>query len=465
MTRTLYICVSFLLVVHSYGQMTSATGHFDHLVQNLSANPALEVRGRLHIGIPFLHQINAEHRNNFLNPRNIFTEENGGTRIDHPRFLASIGPTALTAQQVRVDLGLVGWRTDKRYYHLRLSQRAQATSILPKELFQLAFYGNAGDFEFPDGEVDLSGLNFRGQHYSELVIGVQQAINDQFRAGVNVKYLMGWNVAQTDIDQLSLITDPETFELNVLGAYSINAGGIGNQGYNFSLTANAGLGLDLGITYEPTEDLQFQFSVMDLGWIRWNSGVDRYETSDLDFVFDGIDVTDFIFDAGVDFGTEFNNRLDSTLSILESDVNVETEKNSLALATPAYMRFGAEYATWQSGIHAGKIFGNMIAGLGNDLIPVRLSVGYIHSFWDSLQLGLHASQQDWGPVNIGTGIVLEVSSFQCFLVMENLANLRFDRLNDSASGNRYYWPVRSDDIRLQLGFNLTFAERQIKTPE
>jgi len=465
MLRFLYTCAGVLLIISLHGQMTSPTGHFDHLIQNLSANPALEVPGRLHIGIPLLHQISAEHRNNFLNPRNIFTQENGGVQIDIPRFLASIGPTALTAQQLRVDLGFVGWRTEKRYYHFRLSHRVQATSILPKELFQLAFYGNAGDFEFPNGEVDLSGLNLRGQHYSELVFGVQQSINDQFRAGVNIKYLMGWNVAQTDIERFSVITDPETFELNVLGAYSIHAGGLGNQAYNFSLTANAGWGLDLGATYEPTEDLQFQFSVMDLGWIRWNSGVDRYETQNIDFVFDGVDVTDFIFDAGIDFGTEFNNRLDSTLSQLESDVNVDAEEGSIALSTPAYMRFGAEYDLWEKGIHAGKIYGNMIAGLGNDLIPLRLSVGYIHRFGKPLQLGLHLSQQDWGPLSLGTGLVLEAGSFQCFFIMENLANLRFDRFSESASGTNYYWPVRSDDVRLQLGFNLAFAERQAKVLE
>ena len=452
-----YIFILSTLPFLLQAQMTGMMGHFDQLPQNISANPAIDLEGHLHIGIPLLNHFYLGHRDNFLNSEEIFTIENGQAKVDVPQFLNSFEGDALTAQQFRWDALFIGWQKKKYYYHIRLSQRAHTIARVPKDLFRLAFYGNAGDYEFPNGRVDLSSLDFRGQHYSELVFGVQRALNDRIRLGINTKYLLGGNVFQTNISSLLLETDPMTYDLSGVAASQIYLGGMGNEGYQFSLTGNAGLGMDIGMTYHPSKQLHFQFSVMDLGWINWRKGIDRYETQQTELSFVGIAVTDFIFDASLDFGSEFNNRLDSTLMAIESEIDLEEGSGRLLTSLPSYFRFGMEYNLLEKGIHASKLYGNLIAGLGNDLIPIRISAGYIHSFWDQLQIGIQFSQQDWGPLNFGGGVSAQVGIFQLFMMVENVGVFQFDSFKNGQNGQSYFWPVRSDDLRLQLGFNLSFS--------
>lgn len=183
------------------------------------------------------------------------------------------------------------------YLMFNITQRLQFNTIIPKELFEMAFIGT-GDVQ----EYTLSRLGFSATTFTEFGIGYSKRINDEWTLGGRLKYLMGQANINTDFKSLKA-------EYAGGGKYNFRANGtiysslpkteipINSSGVvdydnidftrdvndaedvfdilNKHWTSNWGLGVDLGASYRPFDNFEFSLAFIDLGFIRWNTHVNN----------------------------------------------------------------------------------------------------------------------------------------------------------------------------------------------
>ena len=132
-------------------------------------------------------------------------------------------------------------------------------------------------------------------------------ITKKWRVGLRAKYLAGLVDIQTAQAQLDFSTSNQYYQLALDADYEVQEGALdfGNITTLDSLTGlnpsvdpdafarNNGLGIDLGVTYLPSERWKLQASLLDLGYIRWRVAARSYRVRGT-VNFDGIDPSAFL---------------------------------------------------------------------------------------------------------------------------------------------------------------------------
>ncbi len=449
--------------------MSGQLGQFDLLPQRIYANPAFQPMAKFNIAIPALGNTYVEHGNNWINPVN-FVES--GTNVLSPEaILAAIDDEATTGFSTGIELFHAGFRFGKHYVHIRAGERFQSRINLPVDIFNLAVYGNVGDYQFENNTANFSGLAVDAIHFREYAAGFNTQITDKINVGVTGKYLYGMEVIQTEQSSLQLRTDPDTYELTSSGSFAVNTSGIYGftNGTYDSLTVadyllnktNSGFAFDAGATYRPIERLELQFSAHDIGFISWKDDLSNYQTDDASFVYDGVDLTEFLFEEGADFSEEFENEMDSLLNELEEVYGFERTEESLRTNLNGFLRFGTSFNVFETKKHAGNAWFNVVYGLGESLVPLQASLGYNQKLWNSIQASLHVSKRDDLPFALGGGLALNAGAFQVYALVENLSLAPLAEVTITDSDNpsdqtTVILPANQMDLRLHFGVNLTF---------
>ena len=463
-------------------QQSGQIGAFDFLPQSVSANPALRPVGRVNIGIPALSQIYFEHGNNWFKPNEyLVTDGNGTATLDAEQILASIDESAYTGQSLGFELLHVGLRFGKHYVHARVAERVQVGITIPKDIFYLGVYGNAGTHKFENNTVNLSGLDVDMIHFREYAVGYNIKYNDKWHFGITAKYLYGMERIQTEHSSLRLRTDPLTYDMQTSGSFVVNTAGVYGAAsdekegvqedaktYLLGLK-NTGFGGDLGLVYKPIEKLQIEVSANDIGFIKWRSDVATYGTENAEFAYNGIDLTDFIFTEGSDFNDAFQDKLDTLLDDLENAYQFERTEKEFSTGLNGYMRYGASYELLTSEKFPGKAWASVFHGIGESEVPFSFSVGYNQKLWKVVQAGVHYTKNTNFSGAIGAGLSLNAGPFQIYCLAENLrfSNLTkitvVDQDNPQDESSFVYF-TNPQDVRLNVGINLTFGMKKDDAP-
>ncbi|MGB6037462.1 MAG: DUF5723 family protein [Cryomorphaceae bacterium] len=469
MKKLIYI-LALLFSIPSFAQMSGQIGQFDLVPQRIYANPAFQPKAKLNIAIPALGNIYIQHGNNWINPSE-FVEGNSSV-LSPEAILASIGNDATTTQMVGVELIHIGYRFGKNYIHFRAAERFNSRVSLPVDLFRLAVFGNVGSYQFENNTADFSDLGLDAMHFREYAIGFNRQFTEQLTVGITAKYLYGMEVIQTENSSLQLRTDPNTYALTSLGQLDVNTSGIDGlvSGDAFDIQEyllgkkNSGFALDLGGTYRPIERLELQLSAHDIGFIRWRDDIVNYETSDATFLFDGVDLTQFLFQEGIDFGEEFGNEADSLLDELESTFGYQETNGEFTTNLNGYIRYGAAYSLLNSSEFRGVGWVNATHGIGASLIDFQVSAGYNQTIWNAIQAGVHMTKTKDLPFTFGGGLSLNGSFFQLYAMVENfsvapLAEVTITDEDNPGDSTTLLLPAYASDLRVHVGINLTFNRK------
>lgn len=474
MKRIIFI-LTIIVSTQSFAQMSGQIGQFDLVPQRIYANPAFQPKAKLNIAIPALGNVYIQHGNNWINPDEFV---NGNSTVLSPEaILNSIGDEATTSQMVGVELAHIGIRFGQNYMHFRAAERFHSRFSLPVDLFRLAVYGNVGSYQFENNTADFSDLSFDAIHFREYALGFNRQFSDKLIVGITAKYLYGMEVIQTEKSSLKLRTDPNTYELTSSGQIVVNTSGIegllsGNdldiQEYALG-KKNSGLAFDLGGTYRPIERLELQLSAHDIGFIRWKDDISNYETRDATFLFDGVDLTDFLFQEDIDFGEEFESEVDSLLDEIESTFGYQETNSAFTTNLNGYIRYGASYKLLNSSEFRGVGWANVTHGIGASLIDLQVSAGYNQTIWNAIQVGVHMTKTKDLPFTFGTGLSLNGGFFQLYAMVENfsvapLTEVTITDEDNPGDSTTILLPASASDLRVHVGINLTFnrdfGERQ-----
>lgn len=260
--------------------------------------------------------------------------------------------------------------------------RRQANLRYAHSLLLLASRGNAPFV----GETLPIGPKIDVQAYNEFYLGGQVKWK-RFSAGMRVKLLYGTASMYTEKSEAALTTRPEHYGLELETDYLVRSSGLFRY-YSFdSLTFrtpgftfenlfynNAGLGVDLGLTFEVNDHFTIAASALDLGSIRWDFFPREYKSKGT-FVFEGLDLAESIGDTT---GILIEDTLLNVIQVSSGQKAYSTSLPTRFLIAASYKHAQWDFAAqWSLRSISGDWTQEATFGLVYGVGPVRAGVQYM----------------------------------------------------------------------------------------
>ncbi len=376
MKQLKYILASFALAMSAVGASAQHTnsGYFtDGYLYRHQLNPAIG-NSQGYVSFPVLANMNFGIRGN-LNLENFIYNRDGRTttfmnpKVSAQEFLGNIEEENDFNFETKLQIFSVGFKAFGGYNTIGVNVRARMNTMLPYSLFQFAKEG------LSNKTYDISKFGIHARSYAEFVLGHSRDIGEKWRVGANLKFLVGaanidaeFNKALVTLgqDRWTILTNAEV-QANVKGLTyetekSENSGqdyvsgaeidGAGIGGYGFAV--------DLGATYKLLDNLTLSASLLDLGYISWNTNVVASTNGDKKFSTDNYKFS-FEEEAENNFEDELENMTDGLSGLYELENKGDQGSRSTGLG--ATLNIGAEYKMpFYDRLSAGVLYTQRIQG-------------------------------------------------------------------------------------------------------
>lgn len=278
-----------------------------------------------------------------------------------------------------------------------------------KSALEMVWLGNASFV----GETVPVTVDMHTLYYHELALGINKKWG-KWRVGGKFKLLAGAGDVSSEKNQITLQTDSDIYQLNLNTDYRLNTAGRlqadSLQNIRFSVvpyriadafSKNPGWAMDLGLQFQPNNQLSLSLSVLDIGQIRWKENVQNF-ISKGNFNFDGLEIDNLL-------------RLDSfnieqILDTIDQVFAFQQNNDPYTTTLPTRIFLSASYKInkkWQltllsySEILRGNLFQSIAAGARHRL-----------SNW--LSLGVSYAWRDNRFDNIGINGMITLGPFQFY---------------------------------------------------
>lgn len=299
-----------LCLLASVGLSVSAqqvrTSYFmESSTMRTALNPAFRP-DRGYVSIPVLGTVGAAYGTNGVAVDNFVYSRNGQTvtfldqSVSSQEFLGGLKDQ----NQVNVDFATKilsgGWYAGKGFWSVDVSIKGLTNLRAPKSLFEFMKVGNGSQQTY-----DIKNIRGYAEAYLETGVGYSRPITDKLTVGGKLKMLWGLGSANMNITSLHAEMNSDAWTITSQGQFEANVKGLkpefetdnkGNEyinsfDYDSPGLSGFGLGVDLGATYQLTEDITLSAAVLDLGFISWSKGGSVVGKLDGDpFNFDGFDL-------------------------------------------------------------------------------------------------------------------------------------------------------------------------------
>lgn len=265
-------------------QFVSPVDFMQNNPRSTFANPAFYTKDYGYFDL-FLGGYNIGVQNIGLKYDNFFRfNENGQpTTLVLDEGVASLRDVNYLNTYFNFDIFNCGRRTRHGYFTYSHRLREVETMSYNRDLVKLAINGNSaflGESNPADINIGLSARVFQ-----EFDFGFQMCLTEHLNIGMRLKFLMGYINAKTDVMNIKLYTDPETYALRLRPEASVTGvlpyefvvsddGEVRIKDARFNpvnLFKNYGGGVDLGAEYKFNEYWGVAAALNDLGFIKWNN--------------------------------------------------------------------------------------------------------------------------------------------------------------------------------------------------
>ncbi|MFN4083456.1 MAG: DUF5723 family protein [Bacteroidia bacterium] len=318
----------------------------------------------------------------------------------------------------------LGLKIRRNYFSAGFYTQLTFNYGLPKELFGMLYYGNAGT-EYFGKKVDLSGTQFSANGMSVTHFGYTREINQKLSVGGRFKLLNGWFNLDTKKTDAYIETKPgdnNVYKITVFADYEFRAAGINTlqdfsdstksqsqlvRNYMFSSPVGRGYGFDLGVNYRLNKRWQFSFSALDLGSIKWKDSDAKVYKRTGTFVFEGIKPEN-----ADSFNKEFKNLLDSMGRIFEP---VESNQAYSTSIIPKFY-LDAQFNLTPSTRLNATFYGDRY----REKNRIGYSVGLSQQIWRLFDLRVNYNAFNGKFTNLGAGVVMNFTPMQIFAMSDNI---------------------------------------------
>lgn len=449
--------------VSAFGQQNLRTAYFlDGYTYNYKMNPAMAPE-RAFFATPGMGNLGVGVESNmalstFLYPTgkgNLTTFMNNSVSSD--QFLDRLQTANNLNVSVNETLFATGYRIGKSFHTVDVSLKANASAILPKDLFAFIKNGSAAGAT----SWDVSRTGIRSNAIMELAYGYSRPISDWIRVGARFKVLMGIARADVLIDDLNLKMDGQEWAVTahgnaeVSGPFSVgtisgtNEVDMGNVKLpdikaisEYLVNPSIGIAVDLGASFDFLDYFTASVSVLDLGFVGWKSTTSAVMPGGK-WSFDGFDNISFGEEGGIN--EEFDQLGESLGSMLKMEITDNNITKSNSLAATVHAAFEARMPFYER-LSFGILGTQRIDGIYS-WTEGRLSANVAPTNWLSLAASYAISNfgnSVGGVFNIHLPGLNLYAGLDSFLPMMNVTP--------------QYIPIDSFNTNLTFGITFTFGK-------
>lgn len=372
--------------------------------QTSNSNPAIipDIQG--YFGLPLLSNVNAGLSNTS------FTFKEFGipsfSNIDEDNFDFQNVLTKVNARNrliAEADLELInfGFHLGKGFITFSLTEHTENILRYPPDLIQLGADVDE-DINVQGNLYDLSQLDFNLVHYRTIALGYAKALNARINVGIKAKLLMGLENLWSENTGLQLVTLDNSDTYGVANRLEILSAGLGrfSDDNDFSISkyftnpGNYGLAFDIGGTFKINNKFRVEASLINLGFIRWSSGVNYYVISDI------------------------INDLDNLADDIEEDLIDGKPRSPITYQTPLAPEIivGGRYQLNSSQIISLLINSKFYRGYTD--VAAAVMYNFQINKWFGFSLNYAAYHQSY--VNLGTGVSFALGPVQIYAATDNI---------------------------------------------
>lgn len=310
------------------------SGYFvDEYTYRHQLNPAFGNENE-YVSMPALGNFNVALNGN-LNLTDVLYNVNGKTTtflnpmVSVEELMSNLEDKNTLGMNLKIDILSVGFKGLGGYNTIGINARVNENTTIPKALFSLAKEGATNT------TYDITDFNAHANAYVEVAFGHSRNINKHLRIGATLKFLVGAGNVDAEFEKAQLTLGENawtavtnaTVQSSIKGAFYTRAKN-NNTGHEYVDGIDidgAGIGgfgaaVDLGAVYTLNDDWQFSASVLDLGFIQWDSNIVASTNGDQTFT-----TADYTFNVNDDATNSFDNEMDK----LKDDISALYELNDM----------------------------------------------------------------------------------------------------------------------------------------
>lgn len=462
--RKLLFFFIFFVSISCFSQNKQILYNLTSVPQSMLSNPGSDVKYNWFVGIPLLSGFSTNVGSSGFSAFDLFAN-NGvdfNAKLRNVVFSSSRNDKVSINEQLEIFSGgfkLGDWQ-EGSYFSFGMYQEMDVFTYMPKDYAILALDGNQNYL----GKVfDMGDLSARGELLSVFHLGYHKNVSEKLILGARGKiYSSIFNVSSTK-NSGYFYTVPATnsiYEQVISSNILVNTSGFSNYTENYTdnvksdimkktfFGGNLGLGLDLGLTYYPQENIQFTASILDVGFIKHTKEVDSYSYKGY-YKYEGL-TPDFI--PGNSGGNVFQEFPDA--------IPLDTLSVGYTTWRPVKFNSSIQYSFGDGRNSDCNCLGNEIAyknSVGAQLFVMStpraplmaLTAYYRRKFFDSLEMKATYTIDSFSSKNIGLGLSTTIGKVNFYVLADNLLEYR-----DISKAN---------SLSFQLGFNIIFPDKN--TPD
>ena len=280
-------CVFSVFCVNEVSAQQTQTGYFnDGFLYRHEMNPAFG-NDQNYIGFPGLGNMDVAMRGNLGVDEVLFNRGGKTVTFLHPdvtagEFLGNVNDKNYINEELRLNILGAGFKAWGGYNTIGINLRQEANIYVPGEVFRFAKEG------VTNKEYNLSGLSAEAQAFIELAFGHSRQIDEQWRLGAKLKFLLGGANITAKVNEARAVLNNNQWDIYSDAQIEASVKGLTYKTKMSEHTGNPyvnemdvdgtglngfGMAVDLGAVYKLDEDWEFSAALLDLGWIGWNNNM------------------------------------------------------------------------------------------------------------------------------------------------------------------------------------------------
>ena len=416
----------FLVVIIPLKAQQQLAFSFVESPQTLMLNPGAETNFSSHYGVPILSNVNISFGNTGFQMGDLFLNDSRDFKVKFEEVLAKIDARDYFQMNAVTDVLNVGFRiNNKTYVSFGFYEAMDFIFYMPKDLIELMYYGNE---PFLDRTFSFSQLSMKTDFLGVLHAGISKKVNEKLTLGARVKiYSSGFNIETTNNSgTLTTFRNDENILRQSLSNYDVEIRTSGVEGDIFSNTflgGNLGLGMDLGLTYHFTPQLEFTGSILDVGFINHSKGIRNFSSKG-DYVFDGINF-EFPDSANfVDYWDEFEEDLDAKVPSQEDQESYHSWRPMKLNAALKYSFGEKRSKSCYAKTHKQYYYNSIGFQIHTIMRPLKPQFSFTSFYEMSLSKKIHTkfthTMNDYSSTIFGAGLSLQISKVNLYGLVDNI---------------------------------------------
>lgn len=294
------VLLVFLISAISLKSQQKLAFSFAESPQTLLLNPGAETNFRSHYGIPMLSDVSFDIGITGFKLNDLFSNDSRTFRTRFEAVLNKINATDYLSFNTKIDVLNIGFRLDKKtYLSFGFYEEIDFISYLPKDFIELFYYGNE---PFINRNFSLAQVSMKGDFLGVFHAGISKKISEKLNIGarakiysssINIESLNNFGTFNSSTSTDNIIRQSLNNingQVRTSGIVDSDDEYIDNPNEYFSRTflgGNLGLGLDVGLTYHFTSQLEFTASLLDIGFVKHSKNTKNFNIEG-DYVLDGL---------------------------------------------------------------------------------------------------------------------------------------------------------------------------------